>query len=155
SVLNRAMTASLDELFSEVVQARAYRGVVEPVAYFHDQAAEQLGIDPRLQDRLLLKRLAQLAHQTLSLVVSQGGSGAYLHAHPAGTLIVQLAIGRRDGAEGVEPVMLVQDIEEIAEDFGRFALEGRVQQMGFAVPADGPTGQDRLQLRLAAKKIAD
>src|SRR5438067_13909430 len=65
------MTASLDQLVAEGIQLPADAGVVPPVAELHDQAAQQVRIDADVEDRLLVRQLAQLLQELLALVVRQ------------------------------------------------------------------------------------
>src|SRR4051794_12128998 len=52
SALN-LMTAPLDHLVPDVRKAGAHAGVVEPVPHAHHQPAQQVGVDARVEHRLL------------------------------------------------------------------------------------------------------
>src|SRR5262245_17759669 len=65
------MTAPLDQLLANVLQARPHRAVEQPVADVNDDAAQQRRIDSRRQDRLLFVLLAQLVPQPLALVIGE------------------------------------------------------------------------------------
>src|SRR4051794_21868551 len=70
SALN-LMTATLDNFFADIVQPGAHRAVEQPVADLHHHAAQQVGIDLRLQHRFQVKRRSQLLDEPLALVVRQ------------------------------------------------------------------------------------
>src|SRR5436309_1974299 len=98
------ITASLDELVPNSVDAAAHAGVVQPVAHLHDQPPQEVRLDAQLQDRLALEGLAQLAAQALLVVVVERHGGADLDAHLPGVLLQQLAVGGHDDREQVEPI---------------------------------------------------
>src|SRR5262245_16477524 len=89
SALNLIAT-SLDELLPNDFESRADRGVVEPVADPHHHAADQLGIDLRLQHRLQLEGLPQLLGQPLALVVRKRRGRADLDPDAPGPLVEQV-----------------------------------------------------------------
>src|SRR5690242_13893428 len=67
------ITASLDQVLAEVVDARADGGVVEPVADLDHQAAEQGRVLPDVEHRLGVEPVPELPLQLLTLVVGEGG----------------------------------------------------------------------------------
>src|SRR5687768_17119100 len=85
------MAAPLFHLFPDGLQAGADAGVVDPVLDAHHQPAQQLRVDPGLQDGLAPEGLAQLLAQAVLLVVAQGHRRAHVHAHPPAALVEQLA----------------------------------------------------------------
>src|ERR1700730_2710324 len=105
--LNR-ITASLDELVADLFQPRADAAVVQRVADLHGQAAQERGIDARLQHRLAAQRRPQLLAQLFLLVVGQRHGRLHLHAHLARPLLVHVADGGGDGPDRVETVVFVE-----------------------------------------------
>src|SRR5713226_5894739 len=69
-VLN-LMTASLDQLVPQIEKAGAYRAVVHPVADLHHQPAEQVRLDPHVQERLAVVEVVQFLPQSCLLVLRQ------------------------------------------------------------------------------------
>src|SRR5258707_1065233 len=115
SALN-LMTASLNDLVADRDQPRPDRGVVEPISHLYDQAADQVGIRPHAQHRLLLESLAEFIPQAFLLIVRQRRGGANLHAHPSRPLLVQFLSSLENVAEDVEPLVLIQDQEEVEHE---------------------------------------
>src|SRR5205085_2117794 len=91
SALN-LITTSRDDLVPDGFELGTYRMIEHPIADPHHHAADQLGIDFGLQDRLLVKRLAELLAQTFFLITRQGHCTAHEHSHASTTLVAQLAI---------------------------------------------------------------
>src|SRR5262245_9624121 len=81
------ITASLDQLVAEGFDLVADTGVVLEVADAHGHAPEQVRIDARIQHRIALKHLADLADQAFALVVGQGHGGADPDKHLAGAFL--------------------------------------------------------------------
>src|SRR5262249_40036585 len=69
------MTASLDELLSDGLDTGAHAGVDHLVADADDEAAEQVGVDDDVQDRLALIAVAHAVDDALALVVRQRHGG--------------------------------------------------------------------------------
>ena len=103
------MTASLDDLFPHAFQALADGGIVDPIAHAHHHAAEQIGIEPGVEQRLLVIALAQLSEQALALVLGQRHGGANLHAHSSGPLVPQRPIGIEDRPNQMESLVVVEN----------------------------------------------
>src|SRR5262249_51687229 len=68
SALN-LMAGTLEELVPDIDVLGADGGIVEPVADAHLQAAEHVGIDSLVKDRLAAEQRAELADQTVALGV--------------------------------------------------------------------------------------
>src|SRR5690349_11665467 len=83
------ITASLDELVPDFGQARAHGAVVEVVADLDDEAADQVGIDAGLQDRLAPEGTPQLLPQPLALVLRQWRGAADVGPDPPRPLVPQ------------------------------------------------------------------
>src|SRR5256885_564689 len=79
--------------------------------------------------------------EAVLLLVAQGDGGRDVDLHAAATFIIQLAVDGRDGAEGVEPVVLVEHLEEVDEQVVGPAGEGVAQHVGLAVTVDGGPGR--------------
>src|SRR5206468_957397 len=90
SALN-LMAASFQELGAQVVDPGAHRAVELPVADAHQEAAEQVGVDPLVQDRVELKSVFELRPQPVAETVVQGHRGADQDADAAGLFIAQFA----------------------------------------------------------------
>src|SRR5262249_26458236 len=73
------MACTLEEMFPNIEQLGADRGVVQPVADADDHAADDLRIDHRHQGRLQLHALTQLLDQFFTLVVRQRNGRSYMH----------------------------------------------------------------------------
>src|SRR5262245_36727710 len=145
SALN-LIAASLHQLVPDVGQAGADGAVVDPVADLDHQAAEQVGIDPRLQDRLPPERGAQLLLEALALVVGQRRGALDADADVSGPLLVEAPVRGQDRPEQVEPFVLVGHEEEVEEKVAGPALQRRADDRGFALAADGPAGEEGLEL---------
>src|SRR3954447_26388562 len=89
SGLNR-MAATLDELVPQGFQLRADGGVVQPVAHPHHQAADQVGVHFRREDRLAPEARAQFVAQPLELLLRQRRGRAHLDGDLAGPLLEQI-----------------------------------------------------------------
>src|SRR5439155_16393460 len=139
SALN-LMTASLDDLFPHAFQALADGGIVDPIAHAHHHAAEQIGIEPGVEQRLLVIALAQLSEQVFALVLRQRHGGADLHAHSSSPLVPQLPVGGEDWPDQMEPLVVVEHQKKVDEKLARPAAEDRLDQTGLVLSADGPAG---------------
>src|SRR5207249_3010268 len=107
SALN-LMTASLNDLIPDRLELRAHRGVVEPIADPHDQAAKQLWIGPHAQERLTLEGVLELSTQAFPLVFGQGRRALHFDAHAAHSLVAQLLGRRQNAAKHVEPFVIAK-----------------------------------------------
>src|SRR5438445_9528791 len=108
SALN-LMTASLDDLFPDAFQALANGRIVDPVAHADHHAAEQIGIEPGLKQRLLVIALTQLSEQALALVLGKWHGGLDLHAQAASPIVAQLPVGGEDWPDQVESLVVVEN----------------------------------------------
>src|SRR5262249_29959691 len=151
------MTASRYEFTANGFEFPADGGVVDPVADAHHQSAQQVGIDPLLQNRLDLEGLAQLADEPLALVGGQLHRRAHLDADTPGPLVAEVAVGRGDGTQEIEPFVFVEDLEEVEESRAGAALEGAGQHLGLFRAADHGGREERLQVgrlqRLADERL--
>src|SRR5262249_47033372 len=95
------ITTSLNQLVPHCLQPRADAGIVEPVAYLHDQSAQEVRIDPQFQNRLALECLSQFAAQPLLVIVVERHCRADLHSHLSGVLLQQLPVGGHDDRQQV------------------------------------------------------
>src|SRR5579884_1840031 len=86
SALN-LITASFNELVADLLELRANRGVVNPIAHADHEAANQVRLDSTFEDRLLTQAGAQLLDQLLALIGGQGDRALHFHANAAGALI--------------------------------------------------------------------
>src|SRR5229473_4242372 len=93
SALN-LMTASLYELIPNRIKPGSNRGVVEPIADPHDDTAQEVWIDFRLQHGLEFQVRTQLLHQAVGLSVGQGHGRAHLYPSSMGAHVSQ-HLGRR------------------------------------------------------------
>src|SRR5436190_9242564 len=144
------ITASLDQLVPDGLDAGADTGVVEPVAHLHDQPAQEVGVDALLQDRLAPEGLPQLAAQALLMVVVERHRGAHLDAHLSGVLLQQVAVGGHDDRQQIEPVMLVQDQEEVEHQVADASAQCRAEELRLAVAADGGAAEEGLGVGIGA-----
>src|SRR3954452_3349700 len=127
------MTAPLDQLVPDHFQAGADAGVVHPVPHAHPQPAQQVRVDPGLEDRLAPVGLTQLLPQALLLVLVQGHRRAHQDLHPAAALLVQLAVGGGRCPQDVEALVLVEDQQEVERGVADPALEGLAEDLALAV----------------------
>src|SRR5437016_3460466 len=107
-----AMTAPLDELVPDALEAGAHAGGVDPVADPHDQPAQQAGVQGLLQDRLAARDPLEVMIQPAALLVGQRDRRAHVSVEAVRALLVQHAIGLLDGAQHAEAVVVVEDEEE-------------------------------------------
>src|SRR5437868_4371294 len=92
SALNR-MAAFLADLVPELLQTGADAGVIQPVIDLDNQAAQQVGIDARVQDRLAPEGRPQFLPQPLGLTVVQRHRRPHHDTHAARALVVQVLVG--------------------------------------------------------------
>src|SRR5690242_36227 len=154
SALN-LIAASLNQLVPEVSQAGADGTVVHPVADLDHQAAEQVRVDPGFQDRLPLESGAQLLLEALALVVGQRRGALDADADAVRPLLVEAAVGGQDRPEQVEPLVVIQDEEEVEEDVAGPPLEGRADHRRLALAADRPAGEEALELGRRREHVVD
>src|SRR5438552_2600220 len=74
------MGASLDQVGTDRLQVGPGAAVVQPVGDADDQAADQLGVHGRLDDRLLAQQGADLVLDAVGLALGQRHRGANLDA---------------------------------------------------------------------------
>src|SRR4051812_18667760 len=122
STLN-AMTAPLDQLIPDVLQARADAGVVDPVLNADDQAAQDVGVDLLVEDRLDGHHGADVVLDPAPLLVGQGHGRADVDDQAPGLAVVQGAERQGDGREHVQAVVLVEHLEEAHKRVAGPALE--------------------------------
>src|SRR6516165_3934471 len=96
------MTASRDDLITNAIQFAADRLIVQPIADPDDHPAEQLGIDLRFEERILLKCLVQFLSQALALIVRQRYGRTNQNAQASGFLFAQLPVSRGNHSDKVE-----------------------------------------------------
>src|SRR5260370_11957720 len=82
SALN-LITASLNELFADIVQPALDRRIELPVANLDDHAGNQVGIDLGIHDGLLVEFRADFLAQALGLFVPRRHSAFHLYPHAA------------------------------------------------------------------------
>src|SRR5262249_42155279 len=107
------ITASLYELFADGVQPALDRRIEPPVAHLDDHAGDQVGIDACTEHGLHVELGPNFLSQCLGLVLRQWNGANDVHAQPASPRLEQVAIGRVDGPNRVEPLVLVQNEEEV------------------------------------------
>src|SRR5258707_453590 len=146
SALN-LITASLNELFADILQPALDRRIELPVANLDDHAGNQVGIDLGIKDGLLVEFGADFLAQVLGLVVRQRHGAFHLHPNAAGPFVVQIAVGGVNRAQHVEPLMRVQHQKKIDEDFAGPALKGLLQHFLLPVAANGAGGEKGFELR--------
>src|SRR5262249_8985273 len=117
SSTRNAMTAPLDELGADVVQAGADAGVVDPIAVPRHHPPDQVRVDALLQDWIdLVADHADVLAQAPALVVGQRHRRGDLDDDPPGPLVVQPAVRLDLGADHVQAVVVVEDLQEMHED---------------------------------------
>src|SRR5947209_8256204 len=79
SALN-LMAASLDEMVPDRVQPRPHAAVVQPVGDAHHQAADQVGVQAGLDDRLLAEHGTDLVLDAVDFALGQRHRRADLDA---------------------------------------------------------------------------
>src|SRR5438128_1233648 len=88
SALN-LMTAHLPELFAQIEDLGTDRAVEDEVADPQDHAAQELPLDRLVDDGFQLESAAQVGHQPLGLLGSQGHGGVDLDAEAPPPEVVQ------------------------------------------------------------------
>src|SRR5262249_19237561 len=136
SALN-LMAASRDDLVANGFQPLPDRRIIDPIAHADDHAAQEIGIEPGFEQWLLVKTLPELVQQALALIVGQRHDRADLHSHPPGTLIPQIAVGGEDRPNQIQPLVIVQDQQEIHEQLAGPAPEERLNHSRLVTAADG------------------
>ncbi len=131
---------------ANVSKLRPNRRVIDPVAHAQNQAADQVRIDTGLQDWVLVQTRLQLLAQPFPLVFGQRHSGVDFHADTASTLIPQGPGRGGDRPKKIEPFVVVDYEEEIGEHLVHSAGESALDHSLLVMPANGPTGEERLQL---------
>src|SRR5262245_1833269 len=154
SALN-LITASFDQLVADGFELRAHRGVVEPVADADVQAGGQFGGHAGLQQGLEPERVAELVRQPLPLVVGQGHGRDDLHRPAVGPAVAQLTEGGGDQPQQTEPVVVVEDVQEVEKGFTGATLEDLFEGRRLLLPAHRSGGQEGFEIRAGVEQVAD
>src|SRR5207248_2711627 len=88
-------------------------------------------------------QLAQLADQTFALIVRQRHSGLHQNANLVGTLLDQGAVGGEDWPQQVQPLVIVQDEEEVQEQRRHLPLE-RLLERDFSTASTHQSAEEEV-----------
>src|SRR5256885_5215134 len=122
SALN-LMTASHQDVVADVFQLGADRAVVLPIADADAHAADQLGLDLQIEDRLPVQRFTEFSLQALLLIVGQGHGRGDLDPDAPGALIMQLAQRRQDRPQQLQTLVVIEHQQKIGEYLACVAFE--------------------------------
>src|SRR5947209_8907838 len=147
SALN-LITTSRDDLVANILQLGLDGFVIEPIADAYDQAAEQIRVCLRFQQRFLVQGRAQLLAQAFLLIVRQRHRAPDLNLDASSPLVEQFLVGGNDRVQHVQALMVVEHQEEVKKQIAGPAGEDGVQDRGLAFAVHGATGQECLKLRI-------
>src|SRR5260370_40278904 len=139
------MTASRDQLNSEVSNAGAYCGIVDGVADAQLQTAQQGVIHVQYQNGFELKVFLNRSADAGLEFVGQLDRRGDLHAQPARTFVVQFVQRPANRPDQIEAIVIVQDQQKLVEDVAGLARERLVKSfLARVAPHRGP-GEQRFE----------
>src|SRR5262249_14185386 len=117
------MAATRNQLLAKLLQSRSHGTVVLAIADANLQSAQERRILNRHQNGLEVEAVANAAFDALFLVCGERYRGVNQHAQPMRALLVLFARLRQNGANQIEPLMVVEDQQELEECFTRPRFE--------------------------------
>src|SRR5262245_13316918 len=154
SALN-LMTATRKDFVTDGFQSGADGGVQLQVAHANLEAAQKLRIDPCFEPRRPTRGARQLSEEAITLLIRQRCGAGDQHATTAGTLVVQVLKRHQGRTQQLQPVVIVQDQQEVEEKLAGPTGEDLLNDLVSFLTADRGTGQQHFDLWIGLEDVLD